>query len=43
MVRYAAEHEVVRVEDLQGFDFDGYRFDAARSDVDVWEFVRDEV
>jgi uncharacterized protein len=42
MVRYAAEHNVSQVEDLKGFDFDGYRFDAASSTADQWVFLRDE-
>ncbi len=42
MVRYAAERGVTTVEDLKGFDYDGYRFDAQQSQGDSWVFLRDE-
>ena len=42
MVRYAAENNVSQVENLKGFDFDGYRFDATTSTADQWVFLRDE-
>jgi cytoplasmic iron level regulating protein YaaA (DUF328/UPF0246 family) len=37
--RYICEHRIERVEDLQGFDSDGYRFDPS-SEGDLWRFIR---
>jgi len=42
MVRYMLENDVRRVEDLKGFDLDGYCFDASRSTETRWQFLRDE-
>lgn len=42
MVRYMLEHDIRRVEDLQSFDWDGYRFDARRSTATHWQFLRDQ-
>ena len=39
MARYLCEHCFAKVEDLKGFDSDGYRYDAA-SEGDLWRFVR---
>jgi cytoplasmic iron level regulating protein YaaA (DUF328/UPF0246 family) len=40
MARYLCEHRIGRVEDLKGFDSDGYAFDPAGSDERRWRFVR---
>ncbi len=40
MTRYAAEHGITDVGDLQSFDLDGYAFHAASSKDDVWVFRR---
>lgn len=42
MVRYMLDNDIRKVEDLKGFDLDGYRFDAARSTEQRWQFLRDE-
>lgn len=42
MARYAAENNIGQVEDLKGFDFDGYRFDVNSSAADQWVFLRGE-
>lgn len=42
MVRYMLENDIRRVEDLKGFDLDGYRFDASRSTETRWQFLRDQ-
>ncbi|TSE32616.1 peroxide stress protein YaaA [Tepidimonas charontis] len=41
MTRWAAQQRVQRVEDLQGFDADGYRFAPEVSDADRWVFRRE--
>ena len=40
MARYAIEHRIKRVEDLKGFDADGYRFAPAASEPDRLVFRR---
>lgn len=40
MARWMCEHHVTDVEAMQGFDSDGYRFDAQESDADRWRFSR---
>ena len=40
MVRWAAENEVRKLEDLKNFDFEGYSFEMKVSDDQVWEFRR---
>ncbi|MDX1696342.1 MAG: peroxide stress protein YaaA [Ketobacteraceae bacterium] len=42
MVAYAADNQLTDVEDLKGFDRDGYRFNAAMSEGDEWVFTREE-
>jgi len=42
MCRYAIENRITRVDDLKGFDLDGYYFSADQSDADNWVFLRDE-
>ena len=42
MVRYMLENDIRRVEDLKGFDLDGYSFDASRSTETRWQFLRDQ-
>jgi cytoplasmic iron level regulating protein YaaA (DUF328/UPF0246 family) len=39
MARFLCEHRLGKVEDLKGFDSDGYRFDPD-SEGDLWRFVR---
>lgn len=41
MARWFVEHRIERVDDLRGFDADGYRFVAGGSDPERWLFVRD--
>lgn len=41
MVRYLAEREVTRVEDICGFAEQGYRFDRERSEADVLVFTKE--
>lgn len=41
MARWLVEHRVERVDDMRGFDADGYRFAADGSDADRWLFVRE--
>jgi cytoplasmic iron level regulating protein YaaA (DUF328/UPF0246 family) len=41
MARYIVENRLTNADDLKGFDTDGYRFDAARSEGDTWAFIRD--
>lgn len=41
MVRFAAENTLSRPEDLQHFDSEGYRFQAALSDETRWVFTRE--
>lgn len=40
MARWMAEHRIDRIDDMRGFDADGYAFDAAASEADRWVFVR---
>lgn len=40
MVRYAATHRITDPEALKGFDSEGYAFDPAASEGDVWIFRR---
>lgn len=40
MTRYAAEQQITVVEDLKGFNLEGYAFDEANSSVDEWVFRR---
>jgi hypothetical protein len=40
MARWLVEHRVERIDDMRGFDSDGYRFDADASDGLRWRFVR---
>lgn len=41
MVRFAADHNVVVPEELQGFDYEGYRYREDLSQGDEWVFTRD--
>ncbi|OYY89198.1 MAG: hypothetical protein B7Y45_13290 [Sphingomonas sp. 28-66-16] len=40
MARWLCEHRIDDVEAMQGFDSDGYRFDAEASGGDRWRFTR---
>ena len=40
VARWIAEHRIERVDDLRGFDTDGYAHDAEGSEPDRWTFVR---
>ncbi|MBJ7376925.1 peroxide stress protein YaaA [Sphingobium sp.] len=40
MARWLCEHHVADVDAMRGFDSDGYRFDADKSDADRWRFTR---
>ena len=40
VARWLVEHRIQRVDDMRGFDSDGYRFDAGGSQPDRWLFVR---
>ena len=42
MVRYAVEHQLLTVKKLEGFDAEGYRFDAAASERDRLVFRRNQ-
>lgn len=42
MLRYAADNQIQQVEDLKGFNVDGYRFNAGLSEGDSWCFTRDQ-
>ncbi len=42
MVRYAADNQVVDVDALKGFDYEGYTFNDALSKADDWVFTRDQ-
>ncbi|QEY24442.1 peroxide stress protein YaaA [Neisseria animalis] len=42
MVRYAAEHNITRPQDLQNFDYEGYAFNPAASSEHEWVFMRKE-
>jgi cytoplasmic iron level regulating protein YaaA (DUF328/UPF0246 family) len=40
VARWLVEHRIDRIDDMRGFDSDGYAFDAAGSEPDHWLFVR---
>jgi len=40
MARWLCEHRIADVEDMKGFDSDGYRFDTTASAPDRWRFSR---
>jgi cytoplasmic iron level regulating protein YaaA (DUF328/UPF0246 family) len=40
MARWLVEHRVEKIDDMRGFDTDGYRFDAEASSDDQWRFAR---
>lgn len=40
MARWLVEHHITDIDDMRGFDTDGYRFDADESDADHWRFTR---
>ena len=40
VARWIAEHRIEKVDDLRGFDSDGYVFAADASEADRWTFVR---
>ncbi len=40
MARWLCEHRIANVEDMKGFDSDGYRFDKTESEADRWRFSR---
>lgn len=40
MARWMCEHHVTNIDDMRGFDSDGYRFDAEASGADNWRFTR---
>ena len=40
MARWLIEHRIDRIDDMRGFDSDGYRFVADESESDRWLFVR---
>ncbi len=42
MTRFAIEHRITRPAGLQGFEQDGYRFDAYASTAHVWYFRREQ-
>lgn len=42
MARYMIEQQPKHVDDLKGFDVDGYYFDAANSSTSEWVFKREE-
>ncbi len=42
MVRYAVKHQATLVEQLKGFDVEGYRFNAAASDAERLVFRREQ-
>lgn len=42
MVRYAADHSITQPEQLKGFDYEGYAFNAAASGETEWVFMRKE-
>ena len=42
MVRYIIDNKITRVEDLKGFDYEGYAFNADMSQGNEWVFTRDE-
>lgn len=42
MVRYAADKQITRPEELKQFDYEGYAFNAAASNENEWVFLRAE-
>lgn len=42
MARWLCEHRIADVEDMKGFDSDGYRFVADESSETLWRFMRGE-
>ncbi len=40
MARWLCEHRITDIEDMKGFDSDGYRFDKGESEADRWRFTR---
>ena len=40
MARWLIEHRIEKVDDMRGFDSDGYRFVTSESDADRWRFAR---
>lgn len=40
MARWMVEHGITRIDDMRGFDADGYRFVAGESEDDRWRFSR---
>lgn len=40
MARWLCENHITNVEDMRGFDTDGYRFEASESEADRWRFIR---
>ena len=40
MARWLVEHRIEAIEDMKGFDSDGYRFVASESEPDRWRFAR---
>ncbi|GAA4651467.1 peroxide stress protein YaaA [Kistimonas scapharcae] len=42
MVRYIIDNKITRVEDLKGFDYEGYTFNGEMSQGNEWVFTRDE-
>ena len=42
MCRYAIQNRISDVEDLKGFDLEGYGFSAEHSEGDQWVFLREE-
>ena len=40
VARWLCEHRISKIEDMKGFDTDGYRFDKAESEPDRWRFTR---
>lgn len=40
MARWLCENHITNVEDMRGFDTDGYRFEASESETDRWRFIR---
>lgn len=40
MARWLVDHRAAAVEDMQAFDWNGYRFVPAESDTERWRFVR---
>ncbi|WP_372965558.1 peroxide stress protein YaaA [Marinobacter sp.] len=41
MCRYAIQNRITQVDDLRGFDLDGYYFSEEQSDKNNWVFLRD--